>query len=1237
MHLLFYRQLIAGVIWKYIRFGICPSLQIFGSDLVGTSTILGLLFILFSCISNAYKKYCKLRKNYCHFQHHFGGLSRSSFSFSAVIFLDPVSEKLNRQVMNGNLKTSHIFYKYLEKALDFVEHAQNKQLGQFSWNGDDSTLVNFLASILHHGHASTYNLLRGPGFLSQGRGEMEFLWPDWNFPLPPPEKLRRFEGGYTTQNGVISAFALSFLKVCQSPTVTPVVDTDAVKVYPVIEADDGMALKPGMQIDSRQAKAIGIKDIVDINYVKVHMTDEPTQFKEKFVKEAHVTCATTLDSKVSMPVAVDYITGGLSGEDMLNLRRKRTEQLQMCQSCVEKCIPKGAVLPYPITCELNVCQACVDMKLLCDACEEAGHTHWNPCLRPCRQCSSARKQCIRLVSIGKSSDCEEKNKKALLSAHKDLKNGSAPVYAQQQVPIPDAVHLGKNLNGAFSNWFLLYDGGRINKSILRTLCKDNKIGSKLKEVVTSKALRNRDRMDTTVVTEVSSPEVCCALKKVKRVVHTLIPEMFRLYESNKPGVLKHPIQTCMGPESSILVIDHTKGMMCKGRLHYPMDVTVQMKGLKKPEGVWYSSGVAFVANTGNNEILYQDLGNVTRLKVSALKKKELHDECLKRGLTDSTENNVKTLRDLLKQHFDSQHDGELTQKLHLDTPIFAPGAMTGNPVFFSSLYVASKATKVVYKINVESDGTHLCGKVVHQWEVGEASGLHLQGEMLYIAVQGTVGGVFAVNINADVPPIQLLKNGTEACSNAADVTTSRNKLYFTDVGSRKVKEYCLTSKESAFTVGTDENTSRDGSENTAAFLQPIGLCSEEDTLYVCDTAVGCVKMISPVTSLVSYLEAMYKMYDSFGIHTETKPQYFEIVENLEKVIAFLKKGEDDARKRHSKEGAVQGPDGVVASKTVESIQLLLQGIKDVYREVLDISSAYQDKINFKSLLTLVCERLFSSMRARYEMPLMLQFAHLLGHVVTETLKSITDCGFNLFTARSSYYPIPDGCIPFGHIPHIPIPPSVTCSKDDLQALYSFQQLYGQSVRQQSVRSLTTKDKPGTLPISAYEQLKPKADYLNFDSIIETQTNDNSATCTTGEMQHDTVCEKEYRLLPKGTISVAMINNEALLVKFLEDLKEDNDSIAVQEFVPNHLDCLQFVSRGKSCIAKNSINVILDPNQCKCTSDTIEIDDGLYHGLLSNANYDEDREVEEEHPADSDFEMRTRRGRSIRRPTRFLDM
>ena len=93
------------------------------------------------------------------------------------------------------------------------------------------------------------------------------------------------------------------------------------------------------------------------------------------------------------------------------------------------------------------------------------------------------------------------------------------------------------------------------------------------------ACRNRDRTDVNTVTEIYSPEVQHGLANAKLIVQTLIPEVYRIYEANKEGVLRSSmISVHPAFWGTILISDKDKGKI-SARLHYPVDVTEDFSGL----------------------------------------------------------------------------------------------------------------------------------------------------------------------------------------------------------------------------------------------------------------------------------------------------------------------------------------------------------------------------------------------------------------------------------------------------------------------------------------------------------------------------------------------------------------------------------------------------------------------------------------------------------------------------------
>ena len=103
-------------------------------------------------------------------------------------------------------------------------------------------------------------------------------------------------------------------------------------------------------------------------------------------------------------------------------------------------------------------------------------------------------------------------------------------------------------------------------------------------------------MDVDTVVEICSPEVRKGLQRANWIVQTLVPEVYRLYDGNKEGVLKSPVSVCPASWGTLLVADKEKGKILSTRLHYPVDVVEIVSGLSCPVAITYRHGLLLIAD-----------------------------------------------------------------------------------------------------------------------------------------------------------------------------------------------------------------------------------------------------------------------------------------------------------------------------------------------------------------------------------------------------------------------------------------------------------------------------------------------------------------------------------------------------------------------------------------------------------------------------------------------------------------
>lgn len=80
----------------------------------------------------------------------------------------------------------------------------------------------------------------------------------------------------------------SFLELAgrENTPVIPLIDNGTVRIVPVTIQKEGMALKPRIQVDSRQGKTIGTTHDIDYKYIKEIPNLEPGKLKDTFITEA---------------------------------------------------------------------------------------------------------------------------------------------------------------------------------------------------------------------------------------------------------------------------------------------------------------------------------------------------------------------------------------------------------------------------------------------------------------------------------------------------------------------------------------------------------------------------------------------------------------------------------------------------------------------------------------------------------------------------------------------------------------------------------------------------------------------------------------------------------------------------------------------------------------------------------------------------------------------------------------
>ena len=116
--------------------------------------------------------------------------------------------------------------------------------------------------------------------------------------------------------------------------------------------------------------------------------------------------------------------------------------------------------------------------------------------------------------------------------------------------------------------------------------------------------------------------------------------------------------------------------------------------------------------------------------------------------------------------------------------------------------------------------------------------------------------------------------------------------------------------------------------------------------------------------------------------------------NPEKLCKKVKSTwEREAAESLGRGGSLQGPQGTPSSKSIKSVQIILESLQRLIKTLSYVNANYIMQLHLASLLTLVVECLFSKMRSRPPMKTVLEYPQLLGPTMKESIKQLTNAAF----------------------------------------------------------------------------------------------------------------------------------------------------------------------------------------------------------------------------------------------------
>ena len=422
---------------------------------------------------------------------------------------------------------------------------------------------------------------------------------------------------------------------------------------------------------------------------------------------------------------------------------------------------------------------------------------------------------------------------------------------------------------------------------------------------------------------------------------------------------------------------------------------------------------------------------------------------------------------------------------------WSPTVIASDPVEKDILYVGD-FKGVISKIKFLTNGIKIEGSLLSSisLDYGPIWGISFIERSIYISASGDEGGIVQIDFESK-SSTRVLKNGTDEVKRVHGLCARHdNKLIFSDRDGRQIKCFDVCNKSVQLVAGSGKAGFTDGSETTASFSQPTSICCEKGGLlvFVVDLGTQRIRLITSAVALTNMLQYLRMFLSSFNVTSNQRAVSLEdTISAVQEYFSYQEQSCLVVQTINQRQRKTQGPDGTVSHQTLESIRMILTGLNEVKDNIVSVNRSYLPLINAKSLVSLFVENLFEKMRGgQTATPMVYDFALRFNRATKETLKSVTDTGFNYFTnEKASYYLRPKVdhfSIKYAELPKMPKPAAGNLPENQVTQMRNWVALHGKSVRQLTTRNTSTKDKAGTLPVNLYDTPKPKEVLLDFNSI-----------------------------------------------------------------------------------------------------------------------------------------------------------
>ena len=206
---------------------------------------------------------------------------------------------------------------------------------------------------------------------------------------------------------------------------------------------------------------------------------------------------------------------------------------------------------------------------------------------------------------------------------------------------------------------------------------------------------------------------------------------------------------------------------------------------------------------------------------------------------------------------------------------------------------------------------------------------------------------------------------------------------------------------SLFAGSENESGCIDGPVKESRFTQPVGICTEFDSVvYVCDTQTNSIKICSKLKQCARFLKAIGCLYQAFSVHSKgvnyAVKSMEEAIHLVRECKEMLEENEKDIRAASSIKSSLNGPQGHVSARTVASVAMIDAGLQRLHTNLQEHDYVHT---NLLSCMTLDVENCHSIVHVKRVNMSMAEYCRSFGSAMKEAVKRVTSWAAYYHTSR----------------------------------------------------------------------------------------------------------------------------------------------------------------------------------------------------------------------------------------------